>query len=72
MIIQEPLLCSFHLIHYKKQGDLAFQLLVISELIDLPIDLSELMKYTLTPVPHCLGTPDAFFAKTNKSSLSES
>ena len=27
------------------------------------------MTYCLAPVPHCLGTPDGFFAKTNKASM---
>ena len=27
------------------------------------------MRYSLTPVPPCLGTPDGFFAKTNKASM---
>ena len=27
------------------------------------------MKYSLTPVPPCLGTPDGFFAKTNKAAM---
>ena len=27
------------------------------------------MSYTLTPVPHSLGTPDGFLAKTNKASM---
>ena len=27
------------------------------------------MRYCLSPVPHCLGTPDGFFAKTNKATM---
>ena len=27
------------------------------------------MKFSLTPVPHCLGTPGGFFAKTNKATM---
>ena len=61
--------CVFLLIQYKEQGDLAFQLLVKSQLNDDPIDLSELMQFSLTPIPHCLGTPDGFFAKTNKATM---
>ena len=34
--------------------------------MDEPVDLSELMCYSLTAVAHCLGTPDGFFTKTNK------
>jgi len=28
-----------------------------------------MMQYSLLPIPHCLGTPDGFFAKTNKASM---
>ena len=27
------------------------------------------MGYSLSPVPHCLGTPDGFYAKTNKAAM---
>ena len=37
--------------------------------MEQPINLSELMKYSLTPVPHSLGTPDGFLAKTDKSKI---
>ena len=50
----------FQVIQYREQSDLAFV---------LPIDLAELMKYSLTPVPHSLGTPDAFLNKTNKAAM---
>lgn len=42
-------------------------LLIKSQALKEPIDLTELMKYSLTPVPHSLGTPDGFFNKTNKA-----
>ena len=42
-------------------------LLVKSQNIEHPIDLKELMKYCLTPIPHSLGTSDGFFNKTNKA-----
>ena len=57
------------MIQYPEQGDLAFQLLVKSQLLDTPIDIKELMTYCLTPVPHALGTPDGFMAKTVKSKM---
>ena len=57
------------LIHYKEQSNLAFTLLVKSQLLEEPLNLDELMKYSLSPVPHCLGTPDGFFAKTNKAAM---
>ena len=57
------------MIQYQEQGNLAFQLLVKSQLLKEPLDLNELMRYSLTPVPHSLGTPDGFMAKTNKASM---
>ena len=56
-------------IQYKEQSDLAFKLLVMSQMQNRCLDLDELMTYCLAPVPHCLGTPDGFFAKTNKASM---
>ena len=53
-------------IQYKEQGNLAFTLLVKSQLLERPFDFDELMRYSLTPVPYSLGTPDDFFNKTNK------
>ena len=44
-------------------------LLVKSQHADLQISLSELMNYSLTPVPPSLGTDDGFFYKTNKAAL---
>ena len=38
-------------------------------MLNAPIDLDILLSYSLSPVPHCLGTPDGFFSKTNKASL---
>ncbi|XP_049337187.1 uncharacterized protein LOC111196954 [Astyanax mexicanus] len=54
---------------YQEQSNLAFQLLVKSQMLDMPFDLEELMHYPLSPVPHALGTPDGFFAKTNKATI---
>lgn len=44
-------------------------LLIKSQCLDEPIDIGELMSYSLTPVPHSLGTPDGFFNKTNKAAM---
>ena len=44
-------------------------LLIKSQHLDDPIDLGELMRYSLTPVPHSLGTADGFFNKTNKAAM---
>ena len=57
------------LIQYQEQSNLPFQLLVKSQVLDEPLDLDELMCYSLSPVPHSLGTPDGFFAKTNKAAM---
>ena len=38
-------------------------------MLNVPIDLDTLMSYPLSPVLHCLGTPDGFFAKTNNASM---
>ena len=57
------------IIQYREQSDLAFMLLVKSQLLDQLINLDELMRYSLTPVPHSLGTADVFFNKTNKAAM---
>ena len=56
-----------NVIKYQEQGDVAFQILVKSQLLSQPVDIEELMTYSITPVPHCLGTPDGYMAKTNKA-----
>ena len=56
-------------IQYQEQSNLAFLLLVKSQNQDEPLDLEELMKYCLVPVPPSLGTPDGFFSKTNKAAI---
>lgn len=55
------------IIEYKQQGDIAFQLMVKAQSSGNKLDLREIMKYPLTPVPYSLGTSDGFFAKTDKS-----
>ena len=59
----------FQIIQYQEQSNLAFLLLVKSQSQEEPLDLEELMKYCLMPVPPSLGTPDGFFAKTNKATI---
>ena len=56
-------------IQYQEQSDVFCAILVKSQLLPKPISLEELMSYTLTPVPHSIGTPDGFLAKTNKATL---
>ena len=36
-------------------------MLAKSQSANPPLELSEVMQYALTPVPHSLGTPDGFF-----------
>ena len=55
------------LIQYREQNDLAFKLLVKSQMLKTPLDLQVLMSYCLFPVDPCLGTIDGFFTKTNKA-----
>jgi hypothetical protein len=56
-------------IQYQEQANIAFQILVKSQLLSTPISIDELMTFCLSPVPHSLGTPDGFMAKTNKATL---
>lgn len=56
-------------IKYREQGDIAFQLLVKSQLLDTPISIDELMTYSITVIPHSLGTPDGFLFKTDKAKV---
>ncbi|KAH3840461.1 hypothetical protein DPMN_113910 [Dreissena polymorpha] len=44
-------------------------LLVKAQFSNHALDLDELMRYPLKPVPHSLGTPDGFLCKTNKATL---
>ncbi len=49
----------------KHQGNIVTKLLVKSR--HSTINMSELMKYCLTPVPYSIGTADGYLAKTNKA-----
>ena len=55
------------IVQYKQQGNIAFQLFVKSQIQDIQLDLKELMKYPLTPVPYSISTADGFLVKTDKS-----
>ena len=57
------------IVQYRQQSDLAFMLLVKSQNLDEPVDLDELMRYSLTPVTPSLGTADGFSNNTNKAAL---
>ena len=52
-------------IELKHQGNIAFQLLVMSQ--NTSLALNEVMSYQLTPIPYSLGTPDGFLNKNNKA-----
>ena len=56
-------------IKYREQGDVAFQVLTKSQMMEEPVSLKELMTYSITAVPHSLGTPDGYLNKTNKATL---
>ena len=47
------------------QGNIVTKLLVKSQ--DTPVNMAEVMKFCLTPVPYCIGTADGYLAKTNKA-----
>ena len=68
-LVKKPRKRLFKIVSYREQSDLAFMLLIKSQCLDEPIDIGELMSYSLTPVPHSLGTPDGFFNKTNKAAM---
>ena len=55
------------IVEYRQQGNVAMQVLVRSQTPELQIDLADLLKYLLTPVPFSNGTADGCFAKTDKS-----
>ncbi len=52
---------------YKQQGNIAFQLLVKSQTEGGQLDLNDLMRYPLTPVPYSIAIADGYFAKTDKA-----
>ena len=54
-------------VQYKQQANVAFQLLVLSQEQSEKIDMRELMKYSLMPVPSTIVTPDGYLLKTDKS-----
>ena len=60
---------SLQVLQYREQSDLAFMLLIKSQNLDEPLNLDELMQYSLFPVPPSLGTADGFFNKTNKAAM---
>ena len=47
------------LMEYRQQSNIAFQLLIKSQKEGLPIDLKELVKFQLTPVPYSIATADS-------------
>ena len=49
------------IIQYNKQSDLAVMLLIKSQALDDPLDLDELLTYSLFPVPYIFATADGFF-----------
>ena len=60
-------MASNRTIEYKQQGNIAFQLLVSSYNQDNKVDLREMMRYPLMPVPSSIGTADGYLMRTDKS-----
>ena len=52
---------------YRQQSNIAFQLLVRDQEQPEKIELKELVKYPLMPVPYAIGTADGFLLKMNKA-----
>ena len=52
-------------LHYRQQSNIAFQLLVRAQEQPEKIELKELVKFPLMPVPSDIGTADGFLLKTN-------
>lgn len=59
----------FQVVQYQEQSNLAFLFLIKSQNREEHLDLGELMKFPLLPVPPSLGTQDGFFNKTNKAAV---
>ena len=58
-----------NVVKYKEQADIAFQILVKCQALSKPISIEELMSYSVTIIPHSIGTPDGFLFKTDKSKI---
>ena len=54
------------IITYRQHSSVAIQLLVKSQ-PNKTVNIEELIKYPLSPVPYSLGTADGYMAKTDKS-----
>ena len=54
------------LVEYKNQGNIMAKLLV-KALEGEQLDLDQIMKFCLTPIPYCLATADGYLAKNEKS-----
>ena len=63
----ECIFCESKSLKNIKKDNIAFQLLVKSQSLGKSLDLFEVMKFQLTPVPPCLRTADGFLNKTNKA-----
>ena len=54
-------------VQFKQQSNVAFHLLMRSQQQEEKIEMLELMKYPLMPVPSSIGTADGYLLKTDKS-----
>ena len=62
-------LTSSEVIEYWELSDITFTLLIKSQMLNFCFDLEEILSFSLTHVPHSLGTADGFLTKTNKASM---
>ena len=53
------------MVEYKHLGNIVTKLLVKSQ--GTTVNMAEVMKFCLTPVPYCIGIADGYLAKTNKA-----
>ena len=61
----KPTTSQGKLLYFQEQSDLAFTLLVKSQVQENPLDLQEYFTYSLAHGSHCLGTPDRFLNKAS-------
>ena len=61
--------CDGKIIQYREKSDLAIVLLIKSKVLEKPLDLDELLTYSLFLAPYTFATANGFFAKTNKARM---
>ena len=64
LIIKSP---NNKICQYKQQGNIALHLFLKCQQLGIKLQIDELVKYPMTPVPYSIATADGFFCKTEKS-----